>query len=316
MHSTAQPPWNRRDDRNRIDIGRQTITLWVTDAAGRSIDLVSADRQMAELAAWIEAHADEALPLARLASRVGLSAPRLQRRFTAAIGSSPAQFQRAVRLGRLRQGLRAGEPVAGAIYEAGFGSVSRVYEHADRDLGMTPARYRARGHGMEIAWAVRDTRLGRLLMAATDRGVCRVEFGDTERALVDALGAEFPHATLHRAGTASAEELDAWMTALTGHIDAGGPRPGLPLDVFGTALQIATWRFLTLLGDGETVSYGQAAARLERPRAARAVARACAANGIAVLIPCHRVLRADGGLGGYRWGIERKRALLRGAAID
>jgi AraC family transcriptional regulator of adaptative response/methylated-DNA-[protein]-cysteine methyltransferase len=271
---------------------------------------------MAELAAWIEAHADEPLPLARLAARVGLSATRLQRRFTAAIGSSPAEFQRAVRLGRLKHGLRAGEPVAGAIYEAGFGSVSRVYEHADRDLGMTPARYRARGHGLEIAWAVRGTRLGRLLMAATDRGVCRVEFGDSDAALVEALAAEFPHARLHRAGTENAPELDAWMAALASHIDADGPRPDLPLAVFGTALQIATWRFLTSLGDGETLSYGDAARALHRPRAARAVARACGANGIAVLVPCHRVLRADGGLGGYRWGIERKRALLPGAATD
>jgi AraC family transcriptional regulator of adaptative response/methylated-DNA-[protein]-cysteine methyltransferase len=267
---------------------------------------------MAELAAWIEAHADEPLPLARLAARVGLSATRLQRRFTAAIGSSPAEFQRAVRLGRLKRGLRAGEPVAGAIYEAGFGSVSRVYEHADRDLGMTPARYRARGHGLEIAWAVRETRLGRLLMAASDRGVCRVEFGESDAALVEALTAEFPHARLRRAGTENAQELDAWMAALASHIDAGGPRPDLPLDVFGTALQIRTWRFLTSLGDGQTVSYGEAAAVLGSPRAARAIARACAANGIAVLIPCHRVLRANGEAGGYRWGVDRKRALLAG----
>jgi AraC family transcriptional regulator of adaptative response/methylated-DNA-[protein]-cysteine methyltransferase len=268
------------------------------------------DDSMAELAAWIEAHADESLPLKRLAERAGLSPSRLQRRFAEAIGSTPAEYQRAVRLGRLKQCLANDEPVSGAIYEAGFGSVSRVYEHIDRDLGMTPARYRARGHGLEIAWAVRDTGLGPLLMAATERGVCRVAFGDGERALADALAAEFPNATLLRCADERSPQLDAWMAALAEHIDDGGPRPHLPLAVFGTALQVRTWRFLTSLRDDETVSYGDAAAALGKPRAARAIARACAANGVAVLVPCHRVLRKNGDVGGYRWGAERKRRLL------
>lgn len=271
------------------------------------------DREMAALAAWIEAHADESLPLPRLARRAGLSPSRLQRRFAAAIGSTPSEYQHAVRLGRLKDHLGEREPVSGAIYEAGFGSVSRVYEHAARDLGMTPARYRARGHGLEIAWVVRETRLGRLLMAATERGVCRVAFGDDDKALVDALAAEFPKAALVHCPNDRSPELDEWMAALGSHIDEGGPRPDLPLNVFGTALQIRTWRFLTSLGDTETVSYGDAAAMLGRPRAARAIARACAANDIAVLVPCHRVLRQDGSLGGYRWNVDRKRELLEPA---
>jgi len=269
-------------------------------------------RSMAEIAAWIEAHADEPMPLERLAARAGISPSQLQRRFTASIGSSPNAFQRALRVGRLKDGLRRGAPVSGAIYEAGFGSVSRVYEHADRDLGMTPARYRARGHGLAIEWTIRNTRLGRLLMAATDRGVCRVAFGDADGELVDGLSQEFPHAALGRGAGDAAPELDAWMAALERHIDAGGPRPDLPLDLFGTALQIRTWRFLTGLCNDRTASYSEVAAGVERPRAARAVANACGANRIAVLVPCHRVLRADGALGGYRWGIERKRALLAG----
>ena len=272
------------------------------------------DRTMAEIAAWIETHADESLPIAELAARAAMSPSSLQRRFTAAIGSTPKEYQRALRIGRLKGSLRHGEAVSGAIYGAGFGSVSRVYEHVDRDLGMTPARYRARGHGMQIAWIVRETRLGRLLMAATDRGVCRVEFGDSERVLADALAAEFPRAALRPGACGAAPALDAWMAALERHVDAGGPRPDLPLEVFGTALQIRTWRFLTGLSDGRTVSYGEVAAGLGRPRAARAMANACGANRIAVLVPCHRVLRADGALGGYRWGIERKRALLAGPA--
>lgn len=270
------------------------------------------DPAMAETAAWIETHADEPLPIAELAARAAISPSSLQRRFAAAIGSTPKEYQRALRIGRLKDGLQFGESVSGAIYGAGFGSGRRVYEHVDRDPGMTPARYRARGHGVEIAWTVRETRLGKLLMAATDRGVCRVEFGDSVRALGDALSSEFPHARLQQTALGRAPELDAWVTALGHHIDARGPRPDLPLEVFGTALQIATWRFLTGLSDGLTVSYSEVGARIGAPRAVRAVANACAANRIAVLVPCHLVLRKDGGLGGYRWGIERKRALLAG----
>lgn len=270
--------------------------------------------EIARIAAHVEAHADERLRMRELAAHFGMGEAELRRRFNEVIGCSPHAFQRGIRMRTLRRGLRHGEPVAGAIYEAGFGSVSRVYEHASRDLGMTPARYRARGHGLEIDWTVRETRLGMLMMAATDRGVCRVEFGDSDDALVEALAAEFPHARIRRAALDHAPELDRWMIALRDHIDAGGPRPDLPLIVFGTALQICTWRFLTSLRDDQTATYSGAGAAMGRPRAARAVARACAANDIAVLIPCHRVLRADGALGGYRWGMERKRALLEDSA--
>lgn len=267
---------------------------------------------MGRIAADIESTADRPMPLPELAHRHGLSPSVLRRRFTESIGVSPHQYQRAVRLDRLREGLRRGDSIAGAIYEAGFGSVSRVYEHADRDLGMTPARYRARGFGLRIDYAIRRTRLGLVIMAATDRGVCRVHFGDSADRLVEELGAEFPNADVRRSAAEGGAELDAWMAALQAHIDEGQPRADLPIHVFGTALQVRTWRFLAGIGDARTISYSEVAEAIGRPRAVRAVARACAANDVAVLVPCHRVLRKDGSPGGYRWGLERKQALLEG----
>ncbi len=271
-------------------------------------------REMAELAAWIEAHAEQKISLGGLAERFAASESRLQRRFSEVIGLSPHAYQRAIRIGRLKLGLRRGDAVSGAIYEAGFGSVSRVYENADRDFGMTPAKYRARGFGLEIDYTVCRTRLGLLIIAATDRGVCHVRFGTSSHELAQGLESEFPHACIRASDAGDGTQLAAWLAALQSHIDAGGPRPDLPLAVFGSALQVRTWRFLTSLSDGRTVSYSEVADGVEYPQAVRAVASACAANGIAVLIPCHRVLRKDGSLGGYRWGLERKRALLTGPA--
>lgn len=265
---------------------------------------------MGRIAAYIESHADRPMPLRELARRHGLSPSVLRRRFTDSVGVSPHQYQRAVRLDRLRGGLRRGDSIAGAIYEAGFGSVSRVYEHADRDLGMTPARYRARGFGLDIEYAIGRTRLGLVIMAATDRGVCRVHFGDSAELLVEELRDEFPSAAVRRSTAEGGAELDAWIAALEAHIDEGQPRADLPVHVFGTALQIRTWRFLAGIGDAGTVSYSDVAGAIGRPRAVRAVARACATNDVAVLVPCHRVLRKDGSPGGYRWGLARKRALL------
>ncbi len=262
------------------------------------------------LAAFIRSHADQTLPLARLAEEANLSPFHLQRTFKAVVGVSPKQYQAAERLKSFKARLRGGDSVLGATFEAGYGSTSRVYEQVDGGLGMTPSAYRAGGAGEVIVHAVHQTALGPMMMAATDRGVCFVQFGEDATDLLEQLRTEFPKAQLRGAETGAGSPLDAWMTALDDHLSHAAPRPDLPLDLRGTAFQVKVWRFLLSVKSGEVVSYSEVADGVGAPRAVRAAASACAANRLAVLIPCHRALRADGGLGGYRWGLERKRALL------
>lgn len=269
------------------------------------------DRAMAELAEWIEANAEEPLTLARLGERMGMSRHSLQRRFRAALGVTPHQYRNAVRLRRVKQELHAGRDVAGAVFEAGFGALSRFYDLSPAALGMTPLKYRSFGAGEQIRFASRRTALGWLTMAATDRGVCYAQFGGSRAEVEEALHGEFRRAEIRRSAAERSAELDLWLDALEAAIDGdGSPHRDIPLHVYGTALQIRTWRFLSGLERGRTASYAEIAAGVGRPRAVRAVASACGANRIAVLVPCHRVLRADGGLGGYRWGLARKRRLL------
>jgi AraC family transcriptional regulator of adaptative response/methylated-DNA-[protein]-cysteine methyltransferase len=175
---------------------------------------------------------------------------------------------------------------------------------------MTPLTYRDGGAGEAIAYACRDTALGALVMAATTRGVCFAQFGSDKAALVTQLREEFPKASIGESTMTDSVELDAWIQALEAHLAGNAPRPELPLDLRGTAFQVRVWKFLLRVPEGDVVSYGEVARGIGAPKAVRAAASACAANKIAVLIPCHRVLRGDGGLGGYRWGIERKRALI------
>lgn len=266
--------------------------------------------RMVELARYIEAHADDKLRLADLAERQGLSPAYLQRTFKAVFGVTPKAYQDAARLRTLKRLLKAGEGVTGAIFESGYGSPSRFYEKAARRIGMTPRAYRAGGSGESIAFASRPTAFGHLMMAATDKGVCFVMFGDSHDDLYEQLRAEFPKAALEPSPENDERLLDGWMEALEAHLIEGAPRPEVPLDLRGTAFQIKVWRFLLSIPAGDAVSYGEVAAGVDRPGAARAVGSACGGNRIAVLVPCHRVLRGDGGLGGYRWGLERKRALL------
>jgi len=265
---------------------------------------------MQAMAATIAAHADETLPLARLAAEAGMSPFHFQRSFTAVIGVSPKAYQAAERLRAFKERLREGSSVLDATFDAGYGSTSRVYAQVAGRLGMTPSAYRNGGAGESIVHAVRDTALGPLMMAATGRGVCFVQFGDSAGALAEQLAREFPKAKLEPASPAAGAPLDAWMAALAKHLAGAGPRPDLPLDLRGTAFQIKVWRFLISVKRGDAVSYSELAAGAGSPRAVRAAASACAANRVAVLVPCHRALRADGGLGGYRWGLDRKRALL------
>lgn len=263
-----------------------------------------------ELARYIAANADESLTLERLATRVHLSPSRMQRVFKSIFGVSPKKFQQAARSDRFKALLRSGTAITDAIFEAGYGSNSRVYGQTMHNIGMTPKRYREGGKGETLGWACRQTVLGPILMAATDRGVCFAQFGDSCEQLQRQLQTEFPLAELHHYEGESSRQLEQWIDALNAYIQNRQPRPELPLDLRGTAFQIKVWEFLLSLEDGDVISYSELAQAIEKPGAVRAAASACGANRIAVLVPCHRILRGDGGLGGYRWGLRRKRALL------
>lgn len=263
-----------------------------------------------DLARFVADHADETLTLERLSARVHLSTSRMQRVFKSIFGVSPKKFQQAARSERFKQLLRDGTDITDAIYQSGYGSTSRVYGQTMHNIGMTPKSYRAGGAGETITWACRETVLGPILMAATPRGVCFAQFGEDCRQLKHQLQDEFPKAELRPYDSESPQQLDQWIDALNGYLQNRQPRPELPLDLKGTAFQIKVWEFLLGLQEGDVISYSELAQAIDKPRAVRAAASACAANRIAVLVPCHRILRGDGGLGGYRWGLERKRALL------
>jgi AraC family transcriptional regulator of adaptative response/methylated-DNA-[protein]-cysteine methyltransferase len=265
---------------------------------------------MADIARYIEDHADESISLSRLSARFGQSPAHLQKSFKRAHGVSPKEFQNAIRLRRLKGALKAGDDISGAIYEAGFGSVSRVYEQIDGRIGMTLSAYRAGGRGENIAYAIRDTALGSLIMAATDRGVCFIHFGEDETALLDQLAREYPQAELIPSSATDSPELGLWVQALDHHLSRNGPRPDIPLHLNGTAFQMRVWRFLMSVPEGDVRSYSEVAQGIGSPKAIRAAATAIASNNIAILIPCHRILRSDGSLGGYRWGLDRKRTLI------
>ena len=255
---------------------------------------------------FIDAHADQPLPLAQLARDAHVSPAHLQRTFTSIVGLSPKQYQEQRRVSALKTALRDGRTVSSATFDAGFNSGRRVYETADESLGMTPGAYRRGGAGETIHYSAVPTSLGLLLVAVTERGICSASLGDDEDSLVGLLKHEYPKATLSRATDANDRLIDAVVAYVEGRM----PAKALPLDLRATAFQWQVWRALQQIPEGATRSYQAIATELGRPTAARAVARACASNRVAVLIPCHRVVRGDGGLGGYRWGIARKAALL------
>ena len=255
---------------------------------------------------YLEANPDRLISLASLAEAVGVSPFHLQRNFKRMVGVSPREYQDALRVSQFKSRLRAGDTVSRATYEAGFGSSSRVYERSDRALGMTPKTYRRGGDGMTIRYAIADSPFGKLLVVTTDRGVCAVALGDSERELAGALQKDFSRAVIERADDVHRE----WIDAIVRHLGGSGDRVDVPLDVQGSAFQKQVWALLRKIPPGRTKSYGEIAAALGRPSAARAVAQACATNKIALLIPCHRVVRGDGEPGGYKWGESRKRQLL------
>lgn len=255
---------------------------------------------------FIASRADEPISLASIAAHVNASPYHFQRLFTRVVGVSPRAYQDALRARRFRGRLRAGAPVAGALYDAGYGSPSRVYERHPTGRGMTPAVYRKGGAGERVAYAIVPSPMGRLLVAGTARGVCSVKLGDRDAPLLRELREEFPAAAIERDRSAMGE----WVTAILQHIAGRQPHLALPLDVRATAFQWKVWRYLQDIPYGETRAYSEVARDLGMPRATRAVAHACAANPVCLVIPCHRIVQKDGSLAGYRWGIERKRRLL------
>jgi AraC family transcriptional regulator of adaptative response/methylated-DNA-[protein]-cysteine methyltransferase len=255
---------------------------------------------------YIEANLQGALTLGALGRQAGLSACHLQRVFKRVTGITPRQYADACRLGRLKARLKQRGTVTMALYEAGYGSSSRLYERSATQLGMTPATYQRGGRAVQIRYTLTDCPLGRLLLAGTERGVCALYLGDDDGALEAALGREYPAAGLERDDAG----LGSWLGELLNHLSGQQPHLELPLDVRATAFQWRVWQELRAIPYGSTRTYKEIAANLGQPTAARAVARACATNPVSVVIPCHRVVRGDGDLGGYRWGLDRKRALL------
>jgi len=248
----------------------------------------------------------EPIPLGRLAAEVGMSPHHLHRAFRRLVGLTPKAYGDARRVAVLKDRLRTGETVTRAAFEAGFGSVRAAYDRGEAGMGMPPGAYRAGGVGIRIRFAVTRTPVGLLLLGATDRGVCAVVLGDSGTDLREALAAEFPRAER----VEDPEGLEPWLDAIRKHLEGENPKLDLPVDVSGTEFQRAVWRALTEVPYGATRTYGEIARSIGRPGASRAVGRACGANRVALVIPCHRAVRKDGASGGYRWGPATKRALL------
>ena len=262
----------------------------------------------------LDLRSDAKLTLAALGKSANMSPHQLDRAFRGAMGITPRQYADAQRMLRLKARLKRGENVTTALYEAGYGSSSRLYERAPSHLGMTPAEYGRGGAGMQIHYTIVDSPLGRLLVGATERGISALYLGETDAKLKDALRKEYPAAELTSeaaaAGRGAAGHLGERVSRILAHLRGREPHLDLPTDVQGTAFQRRVWQELRKIPYGSTKTYTEVARAIGRPEAIRAVARACATNPVSVVVPCHRVVRQDGNLAGYRWGIDRKRALL------
>lgn len=263
-----------------------------------------------EVCHYIEDRSDEPLKLKDLAAQAGMSPSHFHRTFKGAIGLSPKQYLDAARLRKLKKGLKESGDVTGAVYEAGYGSPSRVYERADTRLGMTPNQYRQGGLNVTITYATIETPLGLLMIGATDRGLCFLQFGDTRKGLLVILEKEYPAAELAAMSNPYHPDFQKWVDGLNGYLAGTHPHLDLPLDIWATVFQIRVWNYLQTIPYGDVQSYAEVATGIGKPNATRAVARACAANVVALVIPCHRVIRGTGELGGYRWGLARKRTLI------
>jgi len=256
--------------------------------------------------ASLESADNASLTLAALCAPVGMSPHQLERAFRSVMGITPRQYADAHRMRRLKSRLKKGDDVTTALYDAGFGSSSRLYERAPSQLGMTPATYRQGGAGMQINYTIVDSPLGRLLVAATSRGVSALYFGESDARLEAALAKEYPRASVGR----DRNSLEGSVGKILAHLRGREPHLDLPTDVQATAFQRRVWEELRRIPYGVTRTYSQVARAIGRPTAIRAVARACAMNPVSIVVPCHRVVREDGNLAGYRWGLDRKRALI------
>lgn len=256
---------------------------------------------------------EEDVRFGALASRLGTTSATLRRAFLQVTGLRPRDLAQALRLARFKELLRKGKSIADALYETGYGSTSRVYERSNAQLGMTPATYQKGGKGMKIGYSITKSSLGKVLVAATERGVSAVYLGDMESKLVQELRDEYPQAEISPAS----DSFERWVKEIVARVEGNPPRLELPLDLQATAFQRRVWQELQRIPRGTTRTYTQVARALGNPKAVRAVARACATNPVSIVVPCHRVIRGDGSLAGYRWGLSRKEQLLaqeRGAA--
>ena len=265
-----------------------------------------------QTAATIASAAEDSVRLGSLARQLHASPATLRRAFRRVTGLSPKEFEQALRLEKFKKLLREGTTVTDALYACGYGSSSRLYEKTNAHLGMTPASYRKGGEGMRIGYTIANSSLGKVLVGATDRGVSAVYLGEKESSLVAALHKEYPKAELARANG----ESDAWLKEILSRVEGSAPRVDLPLDVKATAFQRRVWQELQKIPRGTTRSYAQVARAVGKPGSVRAVARAIATNPTSVVVPCHRVIRTDGSLAGYRWGIQRKQKLLEREAAS
>ena len=259
-----------------------------------------------EVCRLIDENGGEPITLSTLSEQLGVSSFHLQRTFKNIMGITPKDYAETSRVNRFKQGVRKGGAITSAIYDAGFGSSSRLYENAAAQLGMTPATYGKGGRGALINYAIVETALGRLLVAATNKGVCSVMLGDSDASLKADLLREFPAAEIRH----DEKPLRSSLNAIVEHLKNKRPHIDLPLDIQATAFQRQVWEQLRAIPYGDTHSYSEVAKAIGQRKAVRAVARACATNPVALVIPCHRVIREDKSLGGYRWGLERKKKLL------
>src|SRR3989441_236177 len=258
----------------------------------------------------IDEHDEEPITLKTLRTETGVSAHHLQRTFKNVMGITPRQYAESRKLNQFKSKVKNGASVTEAMYDAGYGSSRGLYEKSSAHLGMTPATYGRGGRGMRIIYTIANCSLGRLLVAATERGVCSVALGDADAELVKGLFAEYPNASIDSKDTAISHSLNLWLNQVFEHINGKTPRIDLPLDIQATAFQWRVWDELRQIPLGATRSYQQIANAIGKPKAVRAVARACASNHAALVIPCHRVVREDKELGDYRWGLRRKQKIL------
>ncbi len=298
---------------------RENVTFYLTpeqaERAGYRACLrcrpraVSADPQLdrvREICRYIERNLDEPMTLQRLARAFQQSAFHLQRTFKSVLGVTPRAYADSCRMNQLKRNLQAGHAVTRAMYDAGYSSSSRLYERTSSQLGMTPDKYRRGAIATRIRYTLADSPLGQILIAATEKGLCAIQFGDSEDQLEQGLRHEFPFAQHRR----DDDGLRIWKETLLARLRGQKLNSALPLDIQATAFQRRVWEYLQSIPYGSTRSYSQVANGIGDPNATRAVAQACSSNRLAVAIPCHRVIRQDGELGGYRWGITRKEKLL------